>query len=176
MNFFSELRLYICNHLVSKIPSHTFRLWFYRVFMKFSIGKKAAIFLNCSFDCSGSFKLGNNSVINSKCRFDNRGGVIIGDNVSVSQNVIILTADHDMDSITFEGRTNKVVIEDYAWIGTRAMILPGVTIGRGAVVAAGAIVSKNVTPFSVVAGVPAKVIKNRNKTVNYTLDYRRLFQ
>lgn len=119
-----------------------------------------------------------NSVINANCRLDTRGGIYIGENVSISNQVVILTADHDMDSSDMAGRTKKVTIEDYVWIGTRAMIMPGVIIGKGAVVAAGAVVTKNVEPFEVVAGVPARRIKNRMERKDYSYDasYKRLFQ
>jgi acetyltransferase-like isoleucine patch superfamily enzyme len=172
----SEFGLYICNRWVSCIPSHTLRLFFYRIFMKFSIGTNSSVFMDCVFDCKGGLKIGNNTVINGKSRLDNRGGITIGNNVSISQEVLILTADHDLDSPDFAGRNAPVIIEDYAWIGTRVIILPGCVIGKGAVIAAGALVTKSVEPFAVMAGVPAKLIKNRNQNIDYSFSYRRLFQ
>lgn len=175
-NTLSELILYICNHLVSSVPSHIFRLWFYRKVMKFSIGSGSSVLLNCSFDCTKSFKIGQNSVVNGNCRMDTRGGIVIGNNVSISSDVIILTADHDMNSPDFSGRNKPVIIDDYVWIGTRVMILPGVKIGKGAVIAAGSVVVKDVESYNVVGGIPAKLIKSRNKYLEYTTNYRRLFQ
>ena len=133
--------------------------------------------MGCSFDCKGNLSIGKNSVINSKCRIDNRAGVSIGENVSISNDVIILTADHDMN-IDMNSRLRKVVIEDYVWIGTRAMILPGVTIERGAVVAAGAVVTKSIAAFKVTAGVPARVIKERSQKddFKYNSSYKRYLQ
>lgn len=174
--FFSELKLYLCNEWISVIPSHVFRKWFYRNIMKFHIGKNGHIFMHCNFDSSGGLSIGEYTVVNSKCRLDTRGGIKIGKNVSVSQEVIILTADHDFNSPDFAGRNRPVTIEDYVWIGTRAMILPGVTIGRGALIAAGAIVTKNVEPFTMVAGIPAKFVKRRFEEVSYNTYYKRLFQ
>lgn len=174
-NILSEFRLYLCNHWVSTIPSHVFRLWFYRKVMKFNIGAGSSILLNCSFDSTKSFHIGKNSVVNGNSRMDTRGGIIIGDNVSISSDVIILTADHDIDSTDFSGGTRSVIIEDYVWIGTRAMILPGVKIGKGAVIAAGSVVTKNIVPYEVVGGVPAKFIKTRNDNLNYSSSYIRLF-
>jgi acetyltransferase-like isoleucine patch superfamily enzyme len=174
-NTLSEFRLYLCNHWVSTVPSHIFRLWFYRKVMKFNIGSGSSILLNCSFDCTKSFNIGKNSVVNGNCRIDTRGGIVIGDNVSISSDVIILTGDHDINSMDFSGSTRPVIIEDYVWIGTRAMILPGVKIGKGAVVAAGSIVTKNIAPYEVVAGIPAKYIKTRNDNLDYSISYRRLF-
>jgi maltose O-acetyltransferase len=164
----SEIRLYLSNHIVARIPSHTLRLIYYRKILKLKIGKGSTILMGCSFDCAEGLVMGNNSVVNSKCRIDLRGGVKIGDNVSISNEVIILTADHDIDTPGMDGRKKAVEIKDYCWIGTRAMILPGVTIGTGAVVAAGAVVTSDVAPFNVVAGVPAKFIKMRKCQTGYT--------
>jgi acetyltransferase-like isoleucine patch superfamily enzyme len=174
----SEVRLYISNYWVSHIPSHTIRLWFYRRVMKFEIGKGSTILMGCTFDCAGGLIMGKDSVINSNCRIDLRGTVKIGDNVSISNETTILTADHDMDSPGMDGRKFPMEIGDCCWIGTRAMILPGVKIGTGAVVAAGAVVTKDVNPFEVVAGVPAKVIKIRKcqSGFTYTSSYLRFLQ
>ena len=174
--FFSELRLYICNEWISRIPSHTIRKWYYRKVIAFSLGPDTNIFMHCTFDCAGGIVIGHHSVINPKCRLDPRGNLIIRDYVSISQEVIILTADHDLDSHDFIGRNREVVIDDFVWIGTRAIILPGVNVGRGAVIAAGAVVTKDVLPYSVVAGVPAKVVRNRRQDLGHQKAYRRLFQ
>jgi acetyltransferase-like isoleucine patch superfamily enzyme len=173
---FSEARLYLCNHLVNKVPSHSVRLWFYRTVMQFSIGSQTSIFLGATFDCVGGLSLGRKSVINQECRLDPRGGVTIGDCVSISSQVCVLTADHNLQSPAFEGRTQPVVIDNYAFVGTRALILPGVTVGEGAIVAAGAVVTRNVPPFTIVAGVPAKPIGLRPNELKYDAEYRRWFQ
>lgn len=175
-SFLSELRLYLCNNIVNLVPSHIFRLFFYKTFMKFKIGSESSILMSCVFDGKSGFELGIGSVINANCRLDTRGGIKIGDGVSISSDVIVLTGDHDMDDDSFKGRTSPVTILDNVWIGTRAMILPGVTIGKGAVVASGAVVTKDVADYTVVGGVPAKVIRKRESTVQYSLEYRRLFQ
>lgn len=167
--------LYFCNRVVSKAPSHTVRLFFYRHFMKFSIGPDSYIFMDAWFDCRGGLKVGRNSVINQKCRLDTRGGISIGENVSISAEVCILTADHDPHSDNFAGRSSPVKICDYAFIGTRAILLRGITIGRGAVVAAGSTVTKNVEPFEIVAGSPAKQIGIRRSSLEYKVVYDRLF-
>lgn len=105
--------------------------------------------------------LGKNVFINSGCKFQDQGGIYIGDDVLIGHNVVIATLNHELD-------TNKrgdlypspVRIEEKVWIGANATILPGVKVGSGAVVAAGAVVSKDVEPMTIVGGVPAKVIKN----------------
>ena len=167
--------LYLANRVVARIPSHLFRRWFYRHVMQFEVGKNTFIFMDAWFDTKGGFKIGSGSVINQKCRLDNRGGIEIGNNVSITSEVCILTADHDMQSPHFEGRLAPVRIEDFVFIGTRAMILRGVTLGRGAVVAAGAVVTKDVAPLTVVAGSPARAIKSRQDNFDYHAGYDRLF-
>lgn len=174
-SFLGELKLYICNNIVSKIPSHSIRMVFYRKVMKFKIGKNCFIFMNCKFDMSSGLILKKNVTINAGCRLDTRGTIIIGEHVGIAEDVIILTADHNVNSPKFEGRNIGVVIEDYAWVGTRAMLLPGVNIGYGAIVAAGAVVTKSVPALEIWAGVPAKKIGNRSKNLSYKVNYKRLF-
>ncbi len=144
--------------------------------MGFKIGKGSSICMNCKFDSSKGLEIGIDSVINGGCRIDTRGNVKIGSNVSISEDVIFLTADHD-ELFEYERIRNKeIIVEDYVWIGTRAMVLPGVHLAKGAVVAASATVTKDVASCNVVAGIPAKVIKMRINNFDYSGKYRRLFQ
>lgn len=167
--------LYLTNRVVTHIPFHSIRLCFYRYCLKLEIGTGSYIFMEAWFDAKKNFKLGKNSVINQKCRLDNRGNITIGDSVSISAEVCILTADHYPQSPDFSGGVSPVTIEDYVFIGTRAMILPGVTLGKGSVVGAGAVVTKDVAPFTIVAGVPAKPIGSRRTDLDYSATYHRLF-
>uniref|UniRef100_UPI003F4E7103 acyltransferase n=1 Tax=Flavobacterium ovatum TaxID=1928857 RepID=UPI003F4E7103 len=132
--------------------------------------------MDCKFDCAKGLTIGNNSVINANCRLDSRGGLEIGNNVSISEDVILLTADHNEDLLGVVNREKNVYIDDYVWIGTRAMILPGVNINKGAIIAAGSVVTKNVEALVVVGGIPAKFIKIRPEKFDYTANYKRLFQ
>jgi maltose O-acetyltransferase len=109
--------------------------------MNFKIVIGSSILMKGIFDCSGGITIGNNSVINGRCRLDNRGTITIGNFVSISADVIILTADHDVDSSNFLGRNKKVTIDDYVWIGTRSLIIPGISIGKGAVITAKSVVT-----------------------------------
>lgn len=167
--------LYLTNRVVAHIPFHFIRLSFYRYCLGLEIDSGSHIFMEAWFDAKRNFKLGNNSTVNQKCHLDNRGQITIGDNVSISPEVCILTADHDPQSKDFSGRIYPVTIEDYVFIATRATILPGVTLGKGSVVAAGAVVTKNVDPFTIVAGVPAKPIGSRPSDLHYSASYSRLF-
>ncbi|WP_426092452.1 acyltransferase [Flavobacterium sp. DSR3-2] len=132
--------------------------------------------MKTTVDCSKGIKIGYNSVVNSRCRLDNRGSISIGNNISISSDVFILTADHDMNTSDFAGRTRGVIIDDYVWVGTRAIIMLDITIGIGAVVAAGSLVTKNVMPYQIVPGVPCKFIKERVKDLKYDPTYKCLFQ
>jgi maltose O-acetyltransferase len=167
--------IYTTNRIVAHVPSHALRLWFYRRAMRMEIGRGSVIFMGAWIDTRGSFSMGEHSVVNQNCRLDARGGLRIGDNVSISAEVCILTADHDISSADFCSSCRPVVIGDRVFIGTRATILPGVNLGHGSVVAAGAMVTKDVPDFTVVAGVPAKVIGERSSDLRYTLSYRRPF-
>ncbi|MEA5503458.1 acyltransferase [Halotia wernerae UHCC 0503] len=173
--FLGELLIFISNRIIAYIPIHNIRLYFYKFVMKFDIGKNSSISMGAWFDSRKNFSIGQNSTINQNCRLDTRGVIKIGDNVSISADVCILTADHDLLDHQFKGRTSPVVIEDYVFIGTRAIILRGVTLGKGSAVAAGSVVTKDVSPFSIVAGVPAQNIGHRPQTLNYNCHYSRLF-
>ena len=122
--------------------------------------------------------IGRNSRINRDCTLDVRCGLTIGENVSISPEVMILGLSHDYNDPGFSSLdAGRVTIEDYVWIGTRAMILPGVTVGRGAVVAAGSTVTKDVAPMTVVAGVPAKPVCIRDSgATEYALGKPPLFE
>lgn len=169
-----HLLLYICNHLITHIPSHWVRNCFYRRFMGCEIGAHSYILLGAHIRTRKNFRMGSNSIINHNCELDNRGGLTIGDNVSVSPRVTLLTQDHDILSPDFAGRCKPVVIEDYVFIGVGAIVLPGVTIHKGAVVSAGSVVSQDVEPYCIVAGNPARPIGERIHDLNYTIDYGRL--
>lgn len=94
--------------------------------------------------------------------------VTIGKYVCINDGVVILSASHDVLDPLWSHKKAPVFIEDYAWIATNAIILPGVRIGRGAVVGAGAVVSKNVNDYTIVIGNPAKEIsKKRTEVLNY---------
>lgn len=120
---------------------------------------------------NGNISIGRNSVINPDSLLDNRNRITIGNNVSISHGVRIYTNGHDIDSPFADMIGKDVVIEDYVFIFANAQIMPGVTIGKGGVVYAGSVVTKNVEPFSVVGGNPAKFLKKRSDLLIYKNDY-----
>jgi len=108
---------------------------------------------------NGKLVVGRNSRLNG-VHIDVRQLVQIGENVRIAPYAIILDSDfHDLKDHFAEGTSRPVIIEDDVWIATRAMILKGVTIGKGSVIAAGAVVTKDVPPYSVAGGVPARILK-----------------
>ena len=109
-------------------------------------------------------------IINKYVVLDGRGGLTIGSNVDVAQDTFIWTAQHDYNCDYHKYIHGSVVIEDYVWLASRCTLLPGITIGKGAVVASGAVVSRSVEPMRVVGGIPAKVIAERRSKLLYTLN------
>lgn len=169
--FVSGLFYYACNHLFNKVPSQSFRKWLYTKLLGYQVGKNAIIQMGCYIYCRGNIgmlKIGDDTMINRECVLDSRGGLYIGSKVNISPYVQIYTASHDPQSSTFAEVRAAVYIDDYCWLSTRSMILPGVHIGKGAIVAAGAVVSRNVEPYSIVGGIPAHVIGKREQNLNYS--------
>ena len=171
----SECRLYVANRWINRIPFHALRQAFYRSCLHFKLGEAVSILMGTTFDAAGNFEMGARSVINQNCRLDTRGLIRMGHDVSISAEVIILTADHDMAAPDFAGRIRPVEIGNHVFIGTRALILPGVKLGDGSAVAAGAVVHRDVAAGAVVAGVPARVIGQRPEHLSYQYPYQRWF-
>jgi acetyltransferase-like isoleucine patch superfamily enzyme len=151
------------------VPSRRVRMFFIRLAISY-VGSGGYIAMGLDLrGASGKVRIGNGCVINKRVLLDGRGEIIIGNNVDIGQETNIWTAEHDPHSDAHETRIGKVVIEDYVWIATRVTILPDITIGKGAVVATGSIVTKNVPSMAIVAGMPAKVIGWRKNKLNYQL-------
>ena len=161
--------------VTSLLPSHNLRILIYRYFFGIRLGMKTSIHRGCRFYYPKGVAIGNNCVINRDVLLDGRSGLTIQDNVSVSEGVAIITLDHDPNSPTFENRGSPVLVSSWVLIGSRAMVLPGVTVGEGAVIGAGAIVTHDVEPYHIVAGVPAQSIGLRNRKLTYELNYRKFF-
>jgi maltose O-acetyltransferase len=169
---------YLTNYVVSHIPSFTFRRWWYQRALGATLDHHAGIHLGCHIwfytprqNRRHGFRLGAYSRVNRNCCLDVRGGLEIGENVSISPDVTILTASHGVNDPLFRVQLRAVRIENHVWIGTRAMILPGIRLGRGCVVAAGSVVTRDVEPLSIVAGVPARPVGVRDEAAAvYQLD------
>ena len=115
-------------------------------------------------DFGKNITIGKNVFINSGCHFQDQGGITIGNDVLIGHNVVLATINHDLaPSQNRKNHYAPITISNNVWIGSNATILPGVRIGEWAVVAAGAVVTKNVEPYTVVGGNPAKFIKTVEK-------------
>ena len=116
-------------------------------------------------DFGKNITIGNDVFINSGCHFQDQGGIEIGDRSLIGHNVVLATINHDLSpSCNRKNHYAPIKIGKNVWIGSNATILPGVTIGDWAVVAAGAVVTKDVAAYTVVGGVPAKIIKTIEKS------------
>lgn len=158
---------------VGLIPSHTIRNFIYRKIFGVRLSKMAIIYWGAEIRGHYKLKIGRGTIIGDHAVLDARNGIEIGDNVNFSSEVHIWTEQHDHRDPYF-GCANsadfKVTIGDRVWVGPGVTILHSVNIGEGAVIAAGAVVTKDVEPFAIMAGIPAKKIGERNRNLKYVLD------
>lgn len=174
-NYFLDIELMILRW-VGHIPFHTLRRLFYGL-AGVKMGKGSVIHMWASFFKPGNIRIGEGTIIGDHAFLDGRAFLTIGKEVDIASQVMIYNSEHKIDSDDFSAQEAPVEIGDYSFIGPRVIILPGVKIGRGAVVAAGAVVTKDVAPFSIVGGVPAiKISERGNKNPHYKLGRARLFQ
>ena len=161
---------------VGYIPSHIIRLFAYQL-AGIKIGYGSRIHMGVNFFNPCGVTVGNDTIIGNHCFLDGRESLKIGNHTDIASQVLIYNSEHNIYSPSFEATEEPVTIADYVFIGARAIILPGVKIGKGAVVAAGAVVTKDVPPMIIVGGVPAKKIGERKiKELSYRLGRARLFQ
>lgn len=171
-----DLVLFKLNIISAIIPFHSIRNFYFRI-CGVKIGKNSFIHMGVRFYYPAGVKIGEGTIIGDHAFLDGRAPLVIGNNVDIASQVLIYNSEHDLQSEGFDPIEEAVEIGDYVFIGPRAIILPGVKIGRGAVVAAGAVVTSNVKDFEIVGGVPAKPIGERkNKNPQYKLGRARLFQ
>ncbi len=178
-DFILGLRLYIFNKFVNRIPFAFLRLWFMRRYI--TIGKHTNVLLNVELlsisTKKGQVIIGDHCIINSRSMLDGRvGKIVIGNNVDIARETNIFTLEHDPNSDDHADRSGDVYIDDYVWIASRVTVLPGVHIGRGAVIAANAVVTKDVEPMAIVAGIPARKIGERKSHLTYELTYFPFFK
>jgi len=158
------------------VPFHCIRKSIYRI-SGVKIGKGTTIHMWANFFQPKNIEIGEDTIIGDRAFLDGRAKLRIGNHVDIASSVMIYNSEHDLSGEDFKATEEPVEIGDYVFIGPRAIILPGVKIGKGAVVGAGAVVTKDVDSFSIVGGVPAKVIgERRDKNPSYKLGRARLFQ
>lgn len=154
------------NDVLPHIPFWAIRKAYLKI-LRMKIGKKSFIMKANYITKPNNIRIGDYSHINRGCLLDARGVIVIGNCVSISHQVKLLTGSHDPVSITFNATYLPIIIEDYAWLGAGCTILNNVTIGEGAVICAGAVVTKDVPPYTIVGGIPAKKLKERPKGLHY---------
>ncbi|MBP9818196.1 acyltransferase [Candidatus Shapirobacteria bacterium] len=162
--------------LVGHIPSHTVRKLFY-IFSGMKLPWNSTVYMGVSFFKPSGITIGNDSAIGNRCFLDGRAPLTIGNHSSLASEVMIYNDEHNINSNKYENSFGSVTIGDYVFVGPRSIILPNVKIGNGAVVAAGAVVTKNIPDFEVWGGIPAKKINDRQlKNPDYILGRPMLFQ
>ncbi|MEI7426055.1 MAG: acyltransferase [Candidatus Moraniibacteriota bacterium] len=162
-------------HLVIKILQKIFnetvfltskiRAEFWRLFCK-KMGKNVYIMRGCYIMDPSHIEIGDNVTINRNTTISGQGGLTIGNNVMIAPNCTVITSNHEYRKkeipMMFQGENRQpTVIKNDVWLGANVVVLPGVTIEKGSIIGANAVVSKNVEAYSIVGGVPAKFIKYR---------------
>jgi len=159
-----KLQLFFIALKIFNLLYKLFFFWFARYLLLIAtgskIGKRSCI-QACRFFGFGGLTVGDNTIINSGCYLDARRGLAIGNNVVIVHDTKIYTLGHDVNSTRFETKGAPVVIEDYVVVFSNALIMPGVTLKKGAVVLPGSVVTKDVGPMTIVGGNPAKPVKMR---------------
>ena len=156
---------------IATIPSCHIRKWLYKG-LGVKMGKNVTIHFRTEIRCPERLTLGDGTIIGDNAILDARRGLAMGRNVNLSSNVSIYTLQHDHRDPNFdcppEDRVKfSVEIDDRAWLGSNVVVLPGVHIGEGAVCCAGCVVTKDVEPYAVVAGIPAKKVSERPRNLKY---------
>lgn len=159
-------------YTISTFPSMHLRRLYYKA-IGVSMGKRVTLYFKTEIRAPYKLKIGDYSIIGDNTILDARRNLTIGQNVNISANVSIYTLQHDYRNEDFSCENSKkksVEIDNRVWIGCNVIILPGVHIGEGAVCCANCVVTKDVEPFSVVAGIPAKKIGERPRNLSYKFD------
>lgn len=160
--------------LVMHTPNSYIRYLYCKIVMQ-SIGRDTQISRHVHFISPHKICIGSNAFINRNATLDGRKGLEIGDNVDIGEFCSIWSLQHDYDDPNHATIGGKTIVGDHSWIAPHSIILPGIEIGRGTVVATQAVVTKDTPPNAVVAGIPAKQIGVRKNTLNYKLSYKIFF-
>jgi maltose O-acetyltransferase len=162
-SFLFYLVYYLTNHAVNRVPCHAFRLAWYRRVLGISIGAGSHVYLGVTFlgNRIRDIRIGERCMVNPGCLLNASDAIEIGNDVVLAHQVSLHTADHDVRDPSFAMRTAPIRVGDGAWLASHAIVLKGVTLGPGAVVAAGAVVARDVAPGQIVAGNPAQAIGER---------------
>lgn len=159
-------------YTIGLIPSHHIRNFCIKM-AGVKMGKHSIFYIGFKIRSPWNLKIGEGTIIGDNANLDARSCIEIGKNVNLSSNVSIWTLQHDYRDSNFGNVKNRklnVKIEDRAWLGCNVIVLPGVTIGEGAVCCGGCVITKDVPPYTVVAGIPATKVGERPKNMKYNFD------
>ena len=164
---------WLLNHVVNRLPFASWRMRLYQLAgVSMADPRRCCLMLGVEVSHAWRLTLGRNTIVGPHVLLDARGHITLGENVNISSHTKIQTAKHEINDPEFTASFAPVVIDDRVWIGLGATVLSGVRIGEGAIVAAGSVVTKDVPPFTIVAGIPAAPIGERSRDLRYELDYR----
>lgn len=150
------------NDITPIILSRHLRKFIYVKLYGATIGTNVYMYRQLELRAPQKLKISGKNSIGKNVMLDARSGLTIEEGCVIASHVLVWTLHHDYNSDDFQVKGAPVILGAYSWICSRAIILPGVTIGKGAVVASGAVVTKDVPPFAIVGGVPAKIIGYRD--------------
>jgi maltose O-acetyltransferase len=165
---------YFYNAVITHVPVYSLRHMYLRGILRIGLGRGSSIHMGC-FVTGRRIVVGERSVVNRECYLDGRVGLEIGNRVSVAPQSYLLSLTHDPQSPQFATVGAKTVVSDYVWVGVRAVVMPGVRLGKGCVVGAGAVVTQDVDEYCIVAGIPARKIGERTRDLDYNPAYRPYF-
>jgi acetyltransferase-like isoleucine patch superfamily enzyme len=157
------------NRVVAHLPATQLRARCLRA-MGADIGPHTYLFAGTEVIRPDYLSIAGNCHVGRYCQLDARGGIRLGKNVVIASHTLLVTAYHGIDDPTFDGRFGPITVGDRAWLASRVTVTKGVDIGEGAVVAAGSVVVRDVEPWAVVAGVPAKQVGERSRHQTYEID------
>ena len=143
--------------------------------MGMTIGKGSRIGINTIVVSPRGITLGERAIVNEMCYLDGRGGIRVGNDASISFGTTIITASHDMNQ-GFACYSDKTDIGDHVWIGAHAILLDGAKVESYAVIGAGCVFKGTAEPYGVYVGNPAKKVKTRDASGEYTMDYHPFFR
>jgi acetyltransferase-like isoleucine patch superfamily enzyme len=162
--------VFLLSEAIGRLPSQQLRILLARKLLGVTVRDGVALYRWRELRSGSRIVLEHGAIIGMWATLDGRNGITIGRNANLSTDVMLWTAQHDPQSDTFGVKGGPIVVGDFAWISARTIVLPGVTIGRGAVVAAGSVVTKDVPAMTIVGGIPARQIGERHSALAYDFD------
>ncbi len=162
------------NTIWNKVPSRHLRKWFYQL-MGAKIGKNTFPCRRVEILYPKGLQLANGVSIGWFAELDARGGITVDHDTNISSHVKMITGSHDLDDSEFTADFQPIHIGHHCWVASGATILQGISIGDGAVVAAGAVVTKDIPPYEIWGGIPAKYIRKRYRNLNYKISAPPIF-